>query len=86
MHENGVIGRGMVDFKHQFNDNVAIYDNLLVESGKDNTFVRNDIGVLVKMTDALALKAGVETRHNTDVLPGVKKTDTLTTVNVVYGF
>ena len=48
--------------------------------------MRNDIGVLVKMTDALALKAGVETRHNNDVLPGVKKTDTLTTVNVVYGF
>ena len=86
VHENGVIGRGMVDFKHQFNDNVAFYDNLLVESGKDNTFARNDVGVMVKMTDALALKAGVETRHNTDVLPGVKKTDTLTTVNVVYGF
>ena len=86
VHENGVIGRGMMDFKHQFNDNVAFYDNLLVESGKDNTFARNDIGVLVKMTDALALKAGVETRYNTDVLPGIKKTDTLTTVNVVYGF
>ena len=86
MHENGVIGRGMMDFKHQFNDNVAFYDNLLVESGKDNTFARNDVGVMVKMTDALALKAGVETRYNTDVLPGIKNTDTLTTVNVVYGF
>ncbi|WP_158601745.1 DUF481 domain-containing protein [Solilutibacter pythonis] len=86
VHENGAIARGSMDFKHQFNDNVAIYDTLLVESGKANTFIRNDIGVLVKMTDALALKAGVETRHNTDVLPGIKKTDTLTTVNVVYGF
>ena len=86
VHENGVIGRGMMDFKHQFNENVAFYDNLLIESGKDNTFARNDIGVLVKMTDALALKAGVETRHNTDVLPGINKTDTLTTVNVVSGF
>lgn len=85
-HENGAIARAGMDFKHQFNDNVAIYDTLLVESGKANTFIRNDIGVLVKMTDALALKAGVETRHNTDVLPGIKKTDTLTTVNVVYGF
>ncbi len=38
------------------------------------------------MSDALALKAGLEVRHNTDVLVGTKKTDTLTTVNLVYGF
>ncbi|MDO5611007.1 MAG: DUF481 domain-containing protein [Pseudomonadota bacterium] len=86
VHENGAIARAGMDFKHQFNDNVAIYDNLLIEGNGDNVFARNDIGVLVKMTDALALKAGVETRHNTDVLPGIKKTDTLTTLNVVYGF
>ncbi|PJK14541.1 hypothetical protein CO613_04775 [Lysobacteraceae bacterium NML07-0707] len=86
VHENGVIARGALLFKHQFNENVGLYNDLLLEGNKDNIFIRNDIGVLVKMTDALALKAGVETRHNTDVLPGVKKTDTLTTVNVVYGF
>ncbi|PJK00123.1 hypothetical protein CO615_05565 [Lysobacteraceae bacterium NML75-0749] len=86
VHENGAIARAGMKFKHQFNENVAVYDNLLVEGNGDNTFLRNDLGIQVKMTDALALKAGVETRHNTDVLPGVKKTDTLTTVNVVYGF
>ncbi|PJK07805.1 hypothetical protein CO608_09525 [Lysobacteraceae bacterium NML08-0793] len=86
VHENGTIGRGALLFKHQFNENVALYNDLLVEGNKDNTFIRNDLGLLVKMTDALALKAGVEARHNTDVLPGIKKTDTLTTFNVVYGF
>ena len=86
LHENGAIVRGGMDFKHQINENVAFYDNLLIEAGEDNTFARNDIGVMVKMTDALALKAGVETRHNTDVLPGIKKTDTQSTLNVVYGF
>lgn len=84
-HENGAVVRGMADFKHAFNDSTSIYNLLTVEAGSDNTFVRNDTGLLVKMTDALALKAGVEVRHNTDVLPGLKKTDTLTTVNVVYG-
>lgn len=85
-HENGAVLRGMADFKHQFNEATAIYNLLTVEAGSDNTFIRNDAGVLVKMSDALALKAGVEVRHNTDVLPGLKKTDTLSTVNVVYGF
>lgn len=86
VHENGAIVRGYMDFKHQFNPSTAIYDTLLIEAGKDNTFARNDIGVVVKMNASLALKAGLEVRHNTDVLPGIKKTDTLTTVNIVYGF
>lgn len=85
-HENGAVLRGMADFKHAFNDSTSIYNLLTVEAGSANTFVRNDTGVMVKMTDALALKAGVEVRHNTDVLPGRKKTDTLSTINVVYGF
>ena len=86
MHENEAIVRGYMDFGHQLTPTTSLYDTLLVEAGKDNTFAKNDLGVQVAMTDALALKAGLEVRHNTDVLLGVKKTDTLTTVNVVYGF
>lgn len=86
VHQNEAIVRGFVDFGHQLTDTTSVYDTLLVEAGRENTYARNDIGVQVKMSDALALKAGFETRHNTDVLPGLKKTDTLTTVNVVYGF
>ncbi|MFT3754656.1 MAG: DUF481 domain-containing protein [Pseudoxanthomonas sp.] len=86
VHENEVIARGFMDFGHQLTATTSIYDTLLIEAGKDNTFAKNDLGIQVAMTDALALKAGLEVRHNTDVLPGTKKTDTLTTVNVVYGF
>jgi putative salt-induced outer membrane protein len=78
--------RGNMEFKHAFNDNVAFYDMLLLESGSDNTFVQNDAGVQVKMTERLALKAGLLVRHNTDVVAPTKKTDTLTTINLVYGF
>lgn len=86
VHQNEAIARGYMDFGHKFNENTSFYDTLLIEAGSDNTFARNDLGVMVKMTDALALKAGVEVRHNIDVSVGVKKTDTLTTLNVVYGF
>lgn len=78
--------RGFSDFSHKFNDNTSIYNTLLVEAGDDNTFAQNDIGVLVKMNASLALKAGFQVRHNTDVVEPVDQTDTLTTVNVVYGF
>ncbi|MGQ4582400.1 DUF481 domain-containing protein [Lysobacter sp. F60174L2] len=86
VHENGGVVRGLMDFGHRFNDSTSVYDTLLVEAGRDNTFARNEAGVQVRMSDALALKAGVEVRHNTDVLPGIHRTDTLTTVNVSYGF
>lgn len=82
--ENGVVGRGLVDFKHQLTDNTAIYDTFLVEAGSDNTFVQNDIGIAVAMNEKFALKAGLQARHNSDVEPGTKKTDTLTTINLVY--
>lgn len=78
--------RGFADFNHKFNDSTSIYNTFLVESGSDNTFMQDDIGVLVKMSEALALKAGFQVRHNNDVPPDADKTDTLTTINVVYGF
>lgn len=80
------IVRGWMDFSHQLTATTSLYDTLLIESGGDNTFAKNDLGLQVQMSDALALKAGLQTRYNSDVQPGVKKTDQLTTVNVVYGF
>lgn len=86
IHNNEAILRGFMDFSRKLTPTTSLYDTLLVEAGSDNTFTSNNLGLQVQMTDALALKAGFEVRHNTDVLPGTKRTDTLTTVNVVYGF
>lgn len=85
-HRDQAIGRGYMNFDHKFNASTSLRDTLLVEYGSDNTFARNDFGVLVKMSEALALKAALEVRHNTDVPLGVKNTDTLSTLNLVYGF
>lgn len=85
-HLDQAIGRGYMNFDHKFNANTSLRDTLLIEYGSDNTFARNDFGVLVKMSEALALKAALEVRHNTDVPVGVKNTDTLSTLNLVYGF
>ena len=61
-------------------------NHLLVESGKYNTFAQNELGVSVAMNSHLALKAGLQARHNSEVEAQRKKTDTLTTMNVVYKF
>lgn len=81
-----LIGRGFMEFKHQMTESTTLFNNLLVESGKDNTFASNEFGVAVAINEKFALKAGFDVRHNTDVGPGIKKTDKLTKLNLVYNF
>jgi putative salt-induced outer membrane protein len=50
----------------------------------DNNFLQNELGVAVKVSDRLALSLGYALRHNTDPPAGFRKTDTLSTVNLVY--
>lgn len=80
------IGRGKMDYSHKLTENTSLVDTFLVEAGSDNTYMQNDFGVQVAMSSRLAIKAGLQHRHNTDVPDGVKKTDRLTTVNLVYNF
>lgn len=82
--DSGVIGRGLLDFKFQLTDNTTLYDTFLAEAGSDNTFLQNDIGIAVAMNEKFALKAGLQARYNSEVEPGTKNTDTLTTINLVY--
>lgn len=85
-NETSLIGRGLIDLRYSLTENTEIVNKLLVESGDYNTFAQNDLGVSVTMNSHLALKAGWQARHNSDVAPDIKKTDTLTTMNVVYKF
>ena len=84
--ESSFIGRGLIDMRYALSENTEIVNKLLVESGEYNTFAQNDLGVSVTMNSHLALKAGWQARHNSDVAEDIKKTDTLTTMNVVYRF
>jgi len=80
------IVRGSLDFKHQLTANTAITNLLLAESGSGSTYVQNDLGVAVQMSERYALKAGYQVRHTTEVPVGIEKTDTLFTTNLVVGF
>ncbi len=78
--------RGRMNFKHVLTETTSFENSLLIEAGSDNTFAQNDSGLVVKMNATLALKAGLQFRHNSDVAPGLKKTDSLFTTNLVYSF
>ncbi|MDQ2701396.1 MAG: DUF481 domain-containing protein [Pseudomonadota bacterium] len=86
VHHKEAIGRSLVDWSLKVTDTATLTDTLLVEAGGKNTFVRNLFGVQVAVNESLAMKAGLETRYNSEVEPGIVKTDNLTTVNLVYNF
>jgi putative salt-induced outer membrane protein len=82
--DDEVVFRGTLDYDHKLTATSSVIDKLVVEAGSDNTFVQNDIALQVKMTNVLALAVGYSVRHNTDPPEGFEKTDTLTTINLVY--
>ena len=71
---------------HQFNQNVSFGEELLVEAGGDNTYVESATSLTAKINEDLAARFGFLAKHNTDVTAGQDKTDTLTTVSLVYSF
>jgi putative salt-induced outer membrane protein len=75
-----------LDYANQLTATTKLVDKFRVETGSKNTLMGNFFGVEVKMSTALSLAVGLDVRNNSKPPPGLKKTDTLTTANVVYAF
>lgn len=83
--DGSVIGRGLMHFRHQITQSTAFEDTLLIEAG-DSQFYQNDAGVVVDVSDKLALKVGYQVRYNSEATRGSEQTDQLLTTNLVYNF
>ncbi len=84
--ESGVIGTLGVTYSQALTGTTTLSDNLLVNAGSINTLVTNSLALTVKMSTKLALSLGYAIQDNTKPPAGLKKLDTLTTVNLVYAF
>jgi len=83
------IGRFLLDDSWQMFASTLWTNRLLVEAGSSNTFTQFNSGLAVAMNSKFAVKLGYEVRHNTDVPDDIEdseKTDTITSVNLVYNF
>lgn len=80
------IAMGKASFKQRLTDTTKFESYILTEAGEENTYVEAEVAVKVAMTEQLALKLAYLAKHNTDVSPGIKKTDRYTTVSVNYAF
>ena len=84
--ETNMIGRLSSDYAWIISETASLSNSLLVEAGSNNTFAENELALNVAINSRFALKLSGAVRHNTDADPGVEKTDTLTTANLVYNF
>jgi putative salt-induced outer membrane protein len=82
--DSSITGVASMEFSHKLTDTTSVFDKFGAEIASGNNFLQNEIGVAVKMSDRLALALAYVVRHNTDPPAGFEKTDSLTTVNLVY--
>ncbi len=59
---------------------------LAFEVGEQLTVSRSESSLETAIIGNLAMKFAIKVRHNSDVLPGKEKTDTESTVTLVYKF
>ncbi len=82
--EGDAVATAGLDFSHALTANTKVLNKFAIETGSKNTMVANDLALQVSMSDALALSVGYGIRYNTDPPVGAKKSDQLTTLNLVY--
>jgi putative salt-induced outer membrane protein len=80
------VGTAGLDYAHIFNASTKLSEKAQVEAGAGNTQLENDLALVVNMSKTLALSVGYTFIENTSPPAGLKKVDTLTTLNLVYSF
>ena len=78
------MGKAGLNYRQRLTNNNTLINNFLVETGTNNTMATNDLSLQLAMTRKLALGVGYSVRHNAQPPEGLKETDQLTTVNLVY--
>lgn len=83
---NDVIASVGVDYSQALSGTTTLSNKFLMETGSSDTLFTDALALTVKMSDKLALSLGYGLQNNTKPPAGLKKLDTVETVNLVYSF
>ena len=84
--ESGVIGRGSIDYNWIWSETAGFDQNVIIESGSDNTYIESVSAVRARLVGNLALVLSYTIKHNSDVPVGSENTDRLSAVSIEYAF
>jgi putative salt-induced outer membrane protein len=75
-----------LDFSQVITSTTNLTNKFLMETGSSDTLYSDALALTVKMSGKLALSLGYSVQDNTNPPAGLKKLDTVETVNLVYSF
>ena len=84
--ESGIAETAAVNYSQALSSTTTLTDKLAVTASSADTLVTNALAVAVKVSTKLALSVGYALQDNTKPPAGLKRIDTLETVNLVYSF
>lgn len=93
--ENDVIGTGSVgegivtlgeSLAWTLSDNAALTQSFTSDVGEELTVSRFEIGLETNIVGSITTKLAFQARNTSEVPPGTEKTDTMTSVSLVYNF
>ncbi len=84
--ESGVTVRSAARFRWQVSEWALFAQNVSVERGTSNTHAISETSLATKINGTMQMKAGFSSRTDTNVPVGKKKTDTQTSLMLVYAF
>ena len=84
--ETNLIARLASGLEYRFSDFAKFNQDVTVLAGENNTEIESVTGLTSSLTETLAMKLSYTVQHNTEVPAGTEKTDTYTSINLVYNF
>lgn len=75
-----------LNYAQNLSKTTTLTDKLLVEAGSGDTLITNALALSVKMSTRFALSVGYAIQDNTKPPAGLKKIDSIETLNLVYSF
>ncbi|MDA1063404.1 MAG: DUF481 domain-containing protein [Proteobacteria bacterium] len=85
-NENEAIATGGLYYKWALSDTATFTQDLLLESGSENTYLESKTALSARLVGTLALVASYTIKSNSDVPLGTEKTDTFTALVLEYAF
>jgi putative salt-induced outer membrane protein len=84
--ESDVILRAGVNYLWQFTETAAFTQDLITESGEENTYIESTTALRASLIGDLALVASYTIKNNSEVPAGSENTDRLTALSLEYAF
>lgn len=83
--DGGIVTSDLV-YEYKISESATLIEIALIEAGSDNTFVQSETALRSKISGSLSSQISYLVKHNTDVSPGIEKTDQIISISLVYGF